>query len=289
MSKEAFQSAYTTFGVDIPPPIVIVMAATEFKIVIFPFKVESNYLVNGLLLEDFSLFNKEDIPDAENLKLIVSLMSTENSHVRSTPLIPRRTFQGITRFLRVAWKLQQTSFQWKNYERVCVRKGEAVKEIEKECLNLRNKTSFQWKNSRRAQETADHVLRIHSHIVVPHDDVYQSQYTFLLRLAPQMSQSPRNNWSCLTYSFPHCSASWWRLPVSIHILAQARPTNVSQSLVYNMLGDTDEMCMRACACEYCFVPPCTVYCPVLLYFCLSAIRWKSHSSKSYQKNEYCWW
>lgn len=78
------------------------MAATEFKIVIFPFKVESNYLVNGLLLEDFSLFNKEDIPDAENLKLIVSLMSTENSHVRSTPLIPRRTFQGITRFLRVA-------------------------------------------------------------------------------------------------------------------------------------------------------------------------------------------
>ena len=102
MSKEAFQSAYTTFGVDIPPPIIIVMAATEFKIVIFPFKVESNYLVNGLLLEDFSLFNKEDIPDAENLKLIVSLMSTENSHVRSTPLIPRRTFQGITRFLRVA-------------------------------------------------------------------------------------------------------------------------------------------------------------------------------------------
>ena len=142
------------------------------------------------------------------------------------------------------------------------------------------------KTGRRAQETADHVLCTHSHIVVPHDDVYQSQYTFSFRLAPQSS---RNSWSCFAYSFPHCSASWWRLPVSIHILAQTRPTNVSHSLVYNMLGDTDETCMRACTCEYCSLPPCTVHCPVLLYFCLSAIRWKSHSSKSYQKNEYCWW
>ena len=41
--------------------------------------------------------------------------------------------------------------------------------------------------ARRVQETADHVLCTHSHTVVSHDDVYQSEYTFSLRLAPQMS------------------------------------------------------------------------------------------------------
>ena len=105
MSMEALQSAYTAFGVDIPPPIVIVMAATEFKIVIFPFKVESNYLVNGLLLEDFSLFNKEDIPEAENLKLIVSLMSTENSHVRKHTVDPKTYIPGYYQVLKSRLKV----------------------------------------------------------------------------------------------------------------------------------------------------------------------------------------
>ena len=53
----------------------------------------------------------------------------------------------------------------------------------------------QWREQDRAwkpQETADSVLHTHSHIVVPHDDLNQSQNKFSHRLAPLHSLVSHN-------------------------------------------------------------------------------------------------